>query len=146
MRTTASTSISTHRALAATVAQWRLTSSQRPMTDSLPTLRTKRLTLRPLADEDIEPLLAIVNDSEWWGESSDAEDLRCDGKAFTIEVDGEVAGWLGVSEENDPDYRYAGLDITFSPAYQNKGLGPEALRGVIGWLVERGHHRFTIDP
>ena len=113
----------------------------------LPVLVTERLTLRRLAEDDIEPLLEMVNDSEWWGESSDEEDLRCDGMAFTIEVDGEVAGWLGVSEENDPDYRFAGLDITLAPAYQDRGLGPEALRTVIDWLVEaRGHHRFTIDP
>ena len=136
--------ISTERALAATVAQWRRTSSQRPMDDIL---RTDRLTLRPLRDSDLAPLLEIVNDSEWWGADNDADDLRCDGMAFTIEVGGEVAGWLGVSEENDAMYRHAGLDITLAPRYQDKGLGPEALKTVIDWLVrERGHHRFTIDP
>jgi aminoglycoside 6'-N-acetyltransferase len=109
-------------------------------------LRTERLTLRPLADDDIEPLLEIVDDSEWWDEDNDADDLRCDGMAFTIEVDGQVAGWLGVTEENDPMYRHAGLDITLAPAYQDSGLGPEALRAAIGWLIARGHHRFTIDP
>jgi aminoglycoside 6'-N-acetyltransferase len=62
-------------------------------------------------------------------------------------VDGEIAGWLGVSEENEPSYRHAGLDITLAPAYQDRGLGPEALREAIRWLIqERGHHRFTIDP
>src|SRR4051812_41247437 len=114
---------------------------------AVPVLTTPRLRLRPLADDDIEPLLEIVNDSEWWGESSDEEDLRCDGMAFTIEVDGELVGWLGFDEENDPDYRFASLDITLAPAYQDRGIGPEALRAVIDWLVrERGHHRFTIDP
>jgi aminoglycoside 6'-N-acetyltransferase len=109
-------------------------------------LRTNRLLLRPLADDDIEPLLEIVNASEWWGESSDEEDLRCDGKAFAIEVDGELAGWLGFDEENDPDYRFASLDITLAPEYTDKGLGSEALRAVIDWLIGKGHHRFTIDP
>jgi aminoglycoside 6'-N-acetyltransferase len=110
-------------------------------------LRTNRLLLRPLRESDVEPLLEMVNDSEWWGESSDEEDLRCDGKAFAIEVDGELAGWLGFDEENDPDYRFASLDITLAPAYTDKGLGSEALRAVVDWLVrERGHHRFTIDP
>src|SRR4051812_3729755 len=114
---------------------------------AVPVLTTPRLRLRPLADDDIGPLLEIVNDSEWWGESSDEEDLRCDGMAFTIEVDGELAGWLGFDEENDPDYRFASVDITLAPAYQDRGIGPEALRAVIDWLVrERGHHRFTIDP
>jgi aminoglycoside 6'-N-acetyltransferase len=119
------------------------------MPDSLPTLQTERLTLRPLADEDLDALLAIVSGptvAEWWG-PPDADSLRSDGTAFTIEVDGEIAGWLGVWEEKEPGYRYAGLDISLAPAYQDRGLGPEALRAVIGWLAaERNHHRFTIDP
>ena len=101
--------------------------------------------LRPLRETDLERLLEMVDDSEWWGET-DEDDLRNDGQAFTIEVDGDVAGWLGFSEENDPDYRYASLDITLAPEHQDKGLGPEALRAAIDWLVSRGHHRFTIDP
>src|SRR3954464_8877311 len=132
MRPSASRSIATQRALAATVAQWRRTSSQRPMDDIL---RTERLTLRPLRESDLPRLLEIVDDSEWWGEDNGADDLRCDGMAFTIEVDGDVAGWLGVTEENDPQYRHAGLDITLAPAYQDRGLGPEALRAVIDWLL-----------
>src|SRR3954466_2263808 len=144
MRPTASTSIVTQRAPAATVAQWRRTSSQIPMVDIL---RTNRLLLRPLRESDVEPLLEIVNDSEWWGESSDEEDLRCDGKAFAIEVDGELAGWLGFDEENDPVYRFASLDITLPPADTDKGLSCAALRAVGDWLVrELGHHRFRIDP
>jgi aminoglycoside 6'-N-acetyltransferase len=68
------------------------------------------------------------------------------GRSFAIEVDGELAGWLGFDEENDPDYRFASLDITLAPAYTDKGLGSEALRAVIDWLIGKGHHRFTIDP
>ncbi|MEA2436273.1 MAG: aminoglycoside 6-N-acetyltransferase [Thermoleophilaceae bacterium] len=113
---------------------------------TLPVLRTERLTLRPMEDDDLERLLEMVAASEWWGDA-DADDLRCDGMAFTIEVDGELAGWLGVSEEKDPDYRHAGLDITLEPAYQDRGLGPEALIAVRNWLIEeRGHHRLIIDP
>ena len=108
-------------------------------------LRTERLALRPLEEADLRPLLDLVNDSEWWGET-DPDDLRNDGQAFTIEVEGQIAGWLGFSEENDPDYRYASLDITLAPEYQGRGLGAEALRTVIDWLIARGHHRFTIDP
>jgi aminoglycoside 6'-N-acetyltransferase len=124
------------------------------MTDSLPTLRTERLTLRPLAEEDVEPLLAIVTGPsvrEWWGTIDDLdyerEGLRNDGSAFVVEIGGEVAGWLAFNEENEPDYRYASLDIALAPAHQDRGLGPEALRTAIDWLIaERGHHRFTIDP
>src|SRR4051794_32583872 len=145
----ASTWIDTQRALAATVAQWSRTSSHRPMPDSLPVLRGERLVLRPIEDADLEPLMAIVTSpsvGQWWG-SADHDDLRNDGHAFAIEVEGEVAGWLGYEEENEPDYQHWGIDISLAPSQQAHGLGPEALRTVIDWLVaERGHHRFTIDP
>jgi aminoglycoside 6'-N-acetyltransferase len=124
------------------------------MPDSLPTLHAERLTLRPLAEEDVEPLLAIVTGPsvrEWWGTIDDLdherEGLRNEGSAFVVEIGGEVAGWLAFNEENEPDYRYASLDIALAPAHQDRGLGPEALRTAIDWLIaERGHHRFTIDP
>jgi aminoglycoside 6'-N-acetyltransferase len=120
----------------------------------LPVLHSERLTLRPLAEEDLDGLAAIIaapGVREWWGTVGEAEelrqDLRNDGTAFVIEVDGVLAGWLGISEENAPDYRHAGLDIALGPDHQGRGLGPEALRTAIRWLVaERGHHRFTIDP
>ena len=88
---------------------------------------------------------------EWWGTPDpperEREGLRNDGAAFALEVDGELAGWLGFNEESEPDYRHAALDIALAPPYQDRGLGPEALRTAIRWLAEeRGHHRFTIDP
>jgi aminoglycoside 6'-N-acetyltransferase len=124
----------------------------------LPTLRTPRLSLRPLAEADLDVLERIVASpgvAEWWGVAGDRRklrsDLSCDDEddsaAFAIEVEGRVAGWLGVWEENDPGYRHAGLDIALAGSAQGRGLGPEALRAAIGWLIaERRHHRITIDP
>ena len=84
---------------------------------------------------------------EWWGSFEGPDELRNEGCAFAIEVDGELAGWLGFSEENDPQYRRAGLDIVLAPRFQGRGLGPAALRLAARWLIdERGHHRLTIDP
>ena len=88
---------------------------------------------------------------EWWGPLADPdyerEGLRNDGAAFAIRLGSETIGWVGFNEETEPDYKYASLDISLKPEHQAKGLGPEALRGVIDWLIdERGHHRFTIDP
>jgi aminoglycoside 6'-N-acetyltransferase len=87
---------------------------------------------------------------EWWGSIGTPEGLRedlLDGIAFAIEAEGALAGWLAVQEENEPDYRHAAIDIILATAYQDRGLGSEALRMVIRWLIEeRGHHRFTIDP
>src|SRR5262249_32228917 len=86
-----------------------------------------------------------------WGVCDDPEEegegLRNGGRAFAIEVDGALAGWLGYNEELDPDCRHASLDIFLAPEYQGRGLGPVALRLGAGWLFdERGHHRLTIDP
>jgi aminoglycoside 6'-N-acetyltransferase len=117
------------------------------MPDSLPTLRGERLVLRPATEVDVAPLAAIVTASEWWGTGADRDDILLDGNAFVIEVDGEMAGWLGVNEEREPEYRFAAFDIMLAPGYQDRGLGPEALRTAIDWLIrERGHHRFAIDP
>jgi aminoglycoside 6'-N-acetyltransferase len=120
----------------------------------IPVLHAERVTLRPLTDDDVERLAAIVaapGVREWWGTPDpperEREGLRNDGAAFAVEVDGELAGWLGFNEESEPDYRHASLDIALAPPHQNSGLGPEALRAAIRWLAEtRGHHRFTIDP
>ena len=120
----------------------------------VPVLQGERLALRPLADEDMDELARIVaapGVREWWGATDDAEvlreELRGDDAAFAIEVDGALAGWLSVTEETDPNWRHASLDIILAAPYQDRGLGSEALRTVIRWLIEdRGHHRFTIDP
>jgi aminoglycoside 6'-N-acetyltransferase len=122
--------------------------------DRLPELRSERLTLAPLGESDLDRLVELFADvsvRRWWGtvEGPDElrEDLRHDGTAFAIHVSGVVAGWLGIAEETTPDYRHVALDIGLGPEFQDRGLGSEALRTVIRWLIdERGHHRFTIDP
>ena len=124
------------------------------MTLTLPRLHGGRVLLRPLADDDVDALAVIVESEgvrEWWGPSpsreATREDLRNDGTAFAIEVGGELAGWLGVSEELTPNYRSAALDIMLAPGFQGSGHGPTALRLAARWLLhERGHHRLTIDP
>lgn len=120
----------------------------------LPVLEGRRLALRPLTDGDVEILLPAVYEpgiAEWWGDTSDPdyqrEGFRNEGRAFGIHVGDELAGWLCFHEETEPDYRQVALDIMLRPAFQDQGLGPEALRLLIRWFIdERGHHRFTIDP
>jgi len=120
----------------------------------LPTLAGERVTLRPLEERDLDALVEIIRSDgvrEWWDvadpEDATREDLRNDGAAFAIEVGGELAGWLGVSEELMPAYRSAGLDILLAQPFHGRGLGPEALRLAARWLLdERGHRRLTIDP
>jgi aminoglycoside 6'-N-acetyltransferase len=104
---------------------------------------------------DVELVAAMLAEpavARWWGDY-DADRVRRehlddrDSETFVIEVDGAVAGILQVAEENEPDYRHAGLDISLSTAFQNRGLGREALATMIAHLAhDRDHHRFTIDP
>lgn len=111
-----------------------------------PTLYGERIVLRPLAPEDVEPLNAIIAAPEvrrWWGTDPTVDEQD----AFTILVDGAIAGWVGWYEEDDPDYRHGGLDIFVAPAFHGRGLGREALLVAARWLIEaRGHHRLIIDP
>ena len=125
---------------------------------ALPTLRGSRVLLRPLAEADADGLSAIVLEPDvarWWGSRPhDREHHRAGfvedaagNEAFAIEVEGALAGWLGVYEEDEPDYRHAGLDIFLDPSLHGRGLGPEALRLAARWLIEElGHHRLIIDP
>jgi aminoglycoside 6'-N-acetyltransferase len=111
-----------------------------------------RVTLRPLAAEDVEELLRIHRTPEvarWWDEP-DPEfpgDEDSDTVRWTIVVDGAVAGLVQFWEETEPKYRHAGVDMFLDPALHGQGLGTEALRQVVRHLLyERGHHRIAIDP
>ena len=110
------------------------------------TLRGDGVVLRPLEPGDIGQLEAIIAHPQvrrWWGTDPTVGDQD----AFTVLVDGEVAGWVGWYEETDPDYRHGGLDIFLSPAHHGRGLGREALLLAARWLIaERHHHRIVIDP
>ena len=121
---------------------------------SVPVIQGEQVTLRPLTDADLDPLAEIIREpsvARWWGEADEPErlreNLRMDGDAWAIELDGELIGWLGFVEEAEPEYRSVALDISLSERAQGRGLGPDALRAAIRWFAsDRGHHRFTIDP
>lgn len=124
---------------------------------SAPTLRGEHVVLRPVRDDDRDALRAILRDpsvARWWGAPRDGVDVADDWLAidpdttqWTIEVDGAVAGSIQAAEEDDPDYRHAGLDLFLGPSFQGRGLGRDAIRTAARWLFEvRGHHRLTIDP
>jgi aminoglycoside 6'-N-acetyltransferase len=120
-------------------------------TTQLQELRGERLLLRPARLEDLEALAAIVAEPDvapWWG-SMDAEAVRAfmdEHESYVIEVEGEVAGWLHVHEDDDPDYPSVAFDVSVTMRRRGGGYGREALRLAIDHFVARGHHRFTIDP
>lgn len=70
-----------------------------------------------------------------------------DSTGLVIEVGGRVAGWIQFSEETEPDYRSASIDIYLDAERRDRGLGADAIRTLARHLFDdRGHHRITIDP
>jgi aminoglycoside 6'-N-acetyltransferase len=119
-------------------------------------LRGERVVLRPLAEDDAARLAELGADpsvARWWpgiteatvGETARGEE---DGVvAYAVVVDGEVAGLIQHSEEDDPEYRHASVDVFLGAPFQGHGLGTDAVRTIVLHLVrDRGHHRVTIDP
>ena len=110
------------------------------------------ITLRPLAPGDEPELLRIHTMPEvlrWWDEPSEGFPWTDEPGTtrLTIELDGAIAGMIQFSEELDPKYRHAGIDLFLDPAVHGRGVGTEAVRRVARHLIEaRGHHRITIDP
>jgi len=115
-----------------------------------------RVTLRPVVAGDAAGLAAILATPEvarWWPAYDrarvEAEYLveEPDVIVFAILVGERLVGLIQASEENDPEFRHAGLDLFLDPAVHGQGLGPEAIRALIRHLIDaRGHHRLTIDP
>ncbi len=117
-----------------------------------PTLRGRRVVLRPVVDADRARLREILAEPEvarWWALSaSTAEASHDDGEVeLAIELGDEVVGAIQYADEDDPDYRHAGVDIYLTTAVHGQGVGPDAIRTLARYLFEvRGHHRLTIDP
>ncbi len=109
------------------------------------------MILRPLAEGDEAELLRIHMTPEvvrWWDVPE--RDFPWDAPEstrLTIEVNDAIVGLIQYSEENEPKYRHAGIDLFVDPALHGRGYGSEAVRRVVRLLIdERGHHRITIDP
>jgi RimJ/RimL family protein N-acetyltransferase len=109
------------------------------------------MILRPLAEGDEAELLRIHALSEvirWWDIPErgfpwdEPESTR-----LTIVFRDAIAGLIQFSEELEPKYRHAQIDLFLDPALHGRGLGAEAVRRVVRHLIDdRGHHRITIDP
>jgi aminoglycoside 6'-N-acetyltransferase len=109
-----------------------------------------------LVEADRPALIEVLADPtviEWWdtrGPEHSATELIAGEPGWfvwAIEADGRLAGSIQATEEADPDYRHAGIDVFMSAPFQGRGFGTDAVRTVARWLFEeRGHHRLTIDP
>ena len=107
--------------------------------------------MRPDDRTRIRAILAEPDVARWWaprGPDEAADGLFDDGEVvYAIVVNEAVVGAIEFSEENEPDYRHAGIDLFIDAEHQGRGLGRDAIRAMARYLFEeRGHHRLTIDP
>ncbi len=119
-------------------------------------LRGRDVTLRSTIPADAPALAAILAEPEvarWWG-TFDVDRVAADliehdpnEYGFVIEHDRRTIGYIQAVEENEPDFRHAGIDLFLRTDVHGRGLGPDAIRAVATWLLDtRGHYRLTIDP
>ncbi|HEV2769152.1 MAG TPA: GNAT family protein [Solirubrobacteraceae bacterium] len=120
------------------------------LTAGLGVLVGARATLRPTQPDDLAALFAIRTEPEvaaWWGKLGPPEE---EGpyllSGLTVWVGGAVAGWLEIHEEAEPMSPHATFDLFLGAGNRGRGVGREVLGLAIDALVERGHHRFQIDP
>jgi Acetyltransferases, including N-acetylases of ribosomal proteins len=116
----------------------------------------RRVILRPLVPDDVERLVAILETPEvarWWPGYSlarvESEFLVDEPNVavYAIVAENRLVGLIQTTEEPEPDFRHASIDLFLDPAVHGRGLGPDAIRAVAHHLIESdGHHRITIDP
>jgi aminoglycoside 6'-N-acetyltransferase len=119
-------------------------------------LHGRRIVLRPTEGADAPALAAILATPEvarWWPAfdlgrvEREMTGLDEEIDVYAILLDGQIVGAVQSQEENEPEFRHAGIDVFLDPHHQGQGLGPEAIGVLARYLVDqRGHHRITIDP
>ena len=119
------------------------------------TLAGERVALRELTSADagwVSAMLAEPEIATWWG-SWDEQRVRAELIAdeeqqwLAVEHAGEPVGIVGWWQEADPQYHFAGIDISLRTDAIGRGLGADAVRTLARWLLsDGGHHRVTIDP
>jgi aminoglycoside 6'-N-acetyltransferase len=130
--------------------------SQDSTPSPVPALHGPRLTLRPVSDADRGRLLTILGEPEvarWWRRVEWERLIETTATAFVVELCDEpaaaepVIGMIQFTEELDPDYKFAAIDLYLSGAVHGRGLGGEAILTLLRYLIDaRGHRRFVIDP
>lgn len=111
--------------------------------------------LRPLHAADVDALAEIARDpgfARWWPELDAAALVaksadETDAVVFTVTLAGTVIGLAQYYENDDPEYRHAGIDLGLDSRWHGQGLGTDAVRTLARHLVDDlGHHRVVIDP
>lgn len=118
-------------------------------------LRGTRVILRTATEDDVGALVRIRSAAEirerWGGDDIDGEIREAladpELELMAIELDGDVVGAIQWSEEADPMYRHANMDIFVAPSEHGRGVGTDTVRTLARHLIaDVGHHRIVIDP
>lgn len=125
-------------------------------------LTTNRLTLRPFRDSDLHDFYEYarvdgVGQMAGWNPHKNMEESRAildmfirEKKTFALEHEGKVIGSLGIEEYSEKNYpelsNLQGREIGYvlSKDYWGRGLMPEAVKAVIGYLFETENLDFII--
>ncbi|MFC5947360.1 GNAT family N-acetyltransferase [Pseudonocardia lutea] len=123
-----------------------------PGTDGTGALAGQTVVLRPTEPRHVGEFLQILQHPEvarWWA-GYDLERVRREllgPHCYAVEAYRETVGLIMFHEEEDPDYRHAGIDVALHPDAHGQGLGADAVRTLARHLFDvRGHHRIVIDP
>jgi RimJ/RimL family protein N-acetyltransferase len=121
--------------------------------DSDSGLRGERVVLVPVGEAqvaDLRRILATPEVRHRWGDEAASPHWPADDPSstrFAIVLDGEIRGMVQYSEENEPAYRHASIDIFVDPAVHGRGIGRDAVATLARHLFDAlGHHRLVIDP
>ena len=120
-----------------------------------PTIQGERTTLRPVVPADLDLLTGWLSDPEvyrWWGGSPKSREEipeqfmeRQPGfEPFIVEAAGEPIGYL---QYWTGDATSGGIDMFLVPSKREQGLGPDAARAAVRYLIDDlGWRRVTVDP
>ena len=118
-----------------------------------PVLAGRRSQLVPVAQEhagELRQIGALPAVARYWRTPSPASGWPLSETGvvrFAVIADDKVVGLVQYSEEDDPDYRHAGLDVFLDPAVHGRGLGRDVIATLAAHLFDdHGHHRLVIDP
>ena len=123
-----------------------------PETDGSGALAGQTVVLRPSEPAHAKEFLRILTQpgvARWWPDYDLARVSRelVGPHCYAVEAYRETIGLIMFDEDDDPEYRHAGLDIAVTPDHQGQGLGADAVRTLVRHLMAvRGHHRIVIDP
>lgn len=102
--------------------------------------------VRPMSTNDLGAVLDIEQSSfpTPWSLHTFSTELRDNEYAryFCLEVDGKVAGYMGLWFIIDEGHI---TNIAIGPGHRHQGWGKFLLSTVMGWMAEKGMERMTLE-